>query len=59
MRAFLSRLNSSRFTRGLLAVPLLLSLLMTPAIASNTDIDNQVADASEALTQASAAVVAQ
>jgi murein DD-endopeptidase MepM/ murein hydrolase activator NlpD len=58
VRAFLTRLNSSRFTRGLLAVPLLLSLLMTPAIANNTDIDKQVAEASEALTEASAAVVA-
>jgi murein DD-endopeptidase MepM/ murein hydrolase activator NlpD len=58
VRAFLTRLNSSRFTRGLLAVPLLLSLLMTPAIASNTDIDKQVAEASEALTEASEAVVA-
>ena len=58
MRAFLSRLNSSRFTRGLLAVPLLLSLLITPAIANSTDIDKQVAEASEALTQASEAVVA-
>jgi murein DD-endopeptidase MepM/ murein hydrolase activator NlpD len=56
MRAFLTRLNSSRFTRGLLAVPLLLSLLITPAIANNTDIDNQVAEASEALTEASKAV---
>ena len=58
MRAFLSRLNSSRFTRGLLAVPLLLSLLVTPAIAGSTDIDKQVAEASEALTEASEAVVA-
>ena len=58
MRAFLSRHNSSRFTRGLLAVPLMLSLLVTPAIAGNTDIDKQVAEASEALTEASAAVVA-
>ena len=58
MRAFLSRLNSSRFTRGLLAVPLLLSLLITPAIANSTDIDKQVAEESEALTQASEAVVA-
>ena len=58
MRAFLSRLNSSRFTRGLLAVPLMLSLLVTPAIAGSTDIDKQVAEASEALTQASEAVVA-
>ena len=57
MRAFLTRRNSSRFTRGLLAVPLLLSLLMTPAIANNTDIDKQVAEASEALTEASEAVV--
>ena len=58
MRAFLSRLNSSRFTRGLLAVPLILSLLVTPAIAGSTDIDKQVAEASEALTEASEAVVA-
>jgi chromosome segregation ATPase len=58
VRAFLTRLNSSRFTRGLLAVPLLLSLVMTPAIANNTDIDKQVAEASEALTEASEAVVA-
>lgn len=58
MRAFLTRLKSSRYTRGLLAVPLLLSLLMTPAIANNTDIDRQVAEASEALTEASEAVVA-
>jgi murein DD-endopeptidase MepM/ murein hydrolase activator NlpD len=57
MRAFLTRLNSSRFTRGLLAVPLLLSLLMTPAIANNTDIDKQVAEASEALTEASVALI--
>jgi len=58
VRAFLSRLNSSRFTRGLLAVPLMLSLLVTPAIAGSTDIDKQVAEASEALTEASEAVVA-
>lgn len=58
MRAFLSRLNSSRFTRGLLAVPLVLSLLITPAIAGSTDIDEQVSEASEALTKASAAVLA-
>jgi len=58
MRAFLSRLNSSRFTRGLLAVPLILSLFLSPAIAKSTDIDQQVADASEALTKASAAVLA-
>jgi len=57
VRAFLSRLNSSRYTRGLIAVPLMLSLLVTPAIASNTDIDKQVAEASEALTEASKAVV--
>jgi murein DD-endopeptidase MepM/ murein hydrolase activator NlpD len=36
----------------------LLSLLITPAIANSTDIDKQVAEASEALTQASEAVVA-
>ena len=58
MRASLSRLNSSRFSRGLLAVPLVLSLLVTPAVAGSTDIDKQVAEASEALTQASQAVVA-
>lgn len=58
MRAFLSRLNSSRFTRGLLAVPLIFSLFLTPAIAKSTDIDQQVSDASEALTKASAAVLA-
>jgi len=58
MRAFLSRFNSSRFTRGLLAVPLVLSLLITPAIAGSTDIDEQVKDASEALTKASKAVLA-
>ncbi len=58
MRAFLSRLNSSRFTRGLLAVPLVLSLLITPAIAGSTEIDEQVSEASEALTKASAAVLA-
>ena len=58
MRAFLSRLNSSRFSRGLLAVPLVLSLVITPAIAGGTDIDKQVSDASEALTEASEAVVA-
>jgi murein DD-endopeptidase MepM/ murein hydrolase activator NlpD len=56
VRAFLSRLNSSRFTRGLLAVPLILSLLVTPAIAGSNDIDKKVADASEALTAASKAV---
>lgn len=58
MRAFLSRLNSSRFTRGLLAVPLIFSLLLTPAIAKSNDIDQQVSEASEALTKASAAVQA-
>ena len=36
----------------------MLSLLVTPAIAGSTDIDKQVAEASEALTQASEAVVA-
>lgn len=36
----------------------MLSLLVTPAIAGNTDIDKQVAEASEALTEASEAVVA-
>lgn len=56
MRAFLSRLNSSRFTRGLFAVPLVLSLLVTPAIAGGNDIDQKVLDASEALTAASKAV---
>lgn len=58
MRAFLSRHNSSWFTRGLLAVPLILSLLISPAIAGSNDIDKQVAEASEALTEASEAVVA-
>jgi murein DD-endopeptidase MepM/ murein hydrolase activator NlpD len=58
VRAFLTRLKSSRFTRGLLAVPLVLSLLISPAIAGNNDIDKQVNEASEALTEASAAVVA-
>lgn len=57
MRAFLTRLKSSRFTRGLFAVPLLFALLVTPAIADNTDINKKVADASEALTEASKAVV--
>ena len=57
MRAFLTRMNSSRLTRGIIAVPLLLSLLITPAIADNSDIDKQVAQASEALTDASKAVV--
>ena len=57
MRDFLTRLKSSRYARGLLVVPLLLSLLMTPAIANNTDLDQQVAEASEALTQASAALI--
>jgi len=56
VRAFLSRLNSSRFTRGLLAVPLILSLIVTPAIAGGNDIDKKVSDASEALTAASKAV---
>lgn len=56
MRAFLSRLNSSRFTRGLFAVPFVLSLLVTPAIAGGNDIDQKVSDASEALTAASKAV---
>ena len=56
MRAFLTRLNSSRFTRGLIAVPLILSLLVSPAMADNSDIDKQVAEASEALTEASKAV---
>ena len=58
MRAFLTRMNSSRLSRGLVAVPLILSLLVTPAIADNTDINKKVADASEALTEASKAVVA-
>ena len=57
MRAFLTRLNSSRYTRGFIAVPLILSLLVTPASANNNDIDQQVADASEALTKASKAVI--
>jgi len=58
VRAFLTRLKSSRFTRGLLAVPLVLSLVISPAIAGNNDIDKQVNEASEALTEASKAVVA-
>ncbi len=58
MSAFLSRHNSSWFTRGLLAVPLILSLLIPPAIAGSNDIDQQVSEASEALTEASQAVVA-
>jgi murein DD-endopeptidase MepM/ murein hydrolase activator NlpD len=37
---------------------LVLSLLMSPAIAGNNDIDKQVNEASEALTEASAAVIA-
>ena len=58
MRAFPSRLSSSRFTRGLIAVPLLLSLVISPAIAKTNDIDKKVAEASEALTEASKAVTA-
>ena len=58
MRDFFPRQKPSRFTRGLLAVPLLLSLLLTPAIANTTDIDKKVADASDALNQASRAVIA-
>ena len=56
MRAFLTRMNSSRLTRGLIAVPLFISLLVTPAIADNKDINKKVSDASEALTEASKAV---
>jgi len=58
MRDFFPRQKPSRFTRGLLAVPLLLALLVTPAIASTTDIDKKVAEASDALNQASKAVQA-
>jgi murein DD-endopeptidase MepM/ murein hydrolase activator NlpD len=58
MRDFFPRQKPSRFTRGLLAVPLLLSLLITPAIANSTDIDKKVAEASDALNQASRAVIA-
>ena len=59
MRAFPTRLASSRLARGLIAVLLLLSFIATPAIADNlTDINNKVADASEALTQASKEVAA-
>ena len=58
MRAFLTRMNTSRLTRGLIALPLLLSLLVTPAIADNKNINDQVSDASEALTEASKAVKA-
>lgn len=59
MRAFPTRLASSRLARGLIAVPLLLSFLVTPSIADNlTDINNKVADASEALTEASKEVAA-
>ena len=57
MRDFFTRQNSSRFTRGLFAVPLILALLVSPAIANSTDIDKQVAEASEALTEASKAVL--
>ncbi len=58
MRDLFPRQKSSKVTRGLLAVPLLLSLLVTPAIANTTDIDRKVAQASEALSQASKAVLA-
>ena len=58
MRALPTRFKASAFRRGLLAVPLILALLVTPAIANNNDIDQQVADASEALTKASKAVAA-
>jgi len=58
MRDFFPCQKPSRFTRGLLAVPLLLSLLITPAIANSTDIDKKVAEASDALNQASRAVIA-
>jgi len=57
MRALPTRFKASALRRGLLAVPLILSLLITPAIANSNDIDQQVADASEALTKASKAVV--
>jgi len=57
MRAFLTRMSTSRLTRGVISVPLLLSLLVTPAIAGNKDINKEVAEASEALTAASKAVV--
>ena len=57
MRAFLSRRNSSWITRGLLAIPLVLSLLITPALGKSSDIDKKVAEASEALSKASKAVV--
>ena len=58
MRDLFPRQKTSKVTRGLLAVPLLLSLLVTPAIANTTDIDRKVAQASEALSQASKAVLA-
>ena len=59
MRAFPTRLASSRLARGFFAIPLLLAFIATPAIADNlTDINNQVSDASEALTQASKEVAA-
>jgi murein DD-endopeptidase MepM/ murein hydrolase activator NlpD len=57
MRDFFTRQNSSRFTRGLISVPLILALLVSPAIANSTDIDKQVAEASDALTKASKAVL--
>lgn len=58
MRDFFPRQKPSRLTRGFLAVPMILALVVTPAIAHSTDIDKQVAEASDALNQASRAVVA-
>lgn len=58
MRDFFPRQKPSRFTRGFLAVPMILALVVTPAIAHSTDIDKQVAEASDALNQASKAVIA-
>lgn len=58
MRDFFPRQKPSRFTRGFLAVPLILALVITPAIANTTDIDKKVAEASDALNQASKAVQA-
>lgn len=56
MRDFFPRQKPSRLTRGLLAAPLILALVVTPAIANTTDIDRRVAEASDALNQASKAV---
>ena len=59
MRAFPTRLASSRLARGLVAVPLLLAFVATPSVANNlTTINHKVSDASEALTQASKQVTA-